>query len=137
MSRLTDTDYLEAHHYLKDAWKVHDGVAFGLLLWREQRALHDYFAPTKKLTDEALLAHRHQVTTEHPSLPHRAGKALTRCRLNVAEFNARPPVPYVRSPGRKVEHRIVVHGVARPDFDGKALAKLVIWLHRNEDTTDD
>jgi hypothetical protein len=51
MPRLTDADYLEAHRYLKAAWKVHDGIAFGLLLWHEQRALHDYFAPTKKLTD--------------------------------------------------------------------------------------
>jgi hypothetical protein len=52
MPRLTNTDYLSAHRYLKDAWKVHDGVAFGLLLWHEQRALHDSFLPTKKLTGQ-------------------------------------------------------------------------------------
>jgi hypothetical protein len=68
---------------------------------REQRALHDYFLPTNKLTDGAMLAHRRQVTIEHPSLPHWGGKALTRCRVNVAEFNERPPVPYVGRPGRR------------------------------------
>jgi hypothetical protein len=35
-------DLATAHRYLKDAWKVHEGVAFGPLLWREQRALHEY-----------------------------------------------------------------------------------------------
>jgi hypothetical protein len=56
MPRLNDTNYLAAHRYLKDAWKVHDGVAFVLLLWREQQALHNYFLTTKKLTDKSLLA---------------------------------------------------------------------------------
>jgi hypothetical protein len=76
-------------------------------------------------------ATRSLVTKAQPSLPHRAGKALARCRANVLEFNGRPPVPYVHRPGRKVEHRIVVHGVAHPEFDARRLAKLAIRLKRD------
>jgi hypothetical protein len=45
-------------------------------------------------------------------------------------------VPYVRRPGRKVEHRIVVYGVARADFDPPRLAKLAIQLKRDGYTKD-
>lgn len=133
MPRLTDSDYLLAHHFLKDAWEIHDGIAFGLLLWHEQRALHDYFLPTKKLDSAHLLMHRREVTRAHPSLPHRAGKALVRCRGNVAEFDRRPPVPYVRKrgrPERSMQHRIVVRAVARPEFGPEHRAKLAKVLIR-------
>ncbi|MUM08428.1 hypothetical protein B5P44_27015 [Mycobacterium sp. CBMA 213] len=85
--------------------------------------------PGKKLSDAELLAHRRQITTERPSLPQRAGKALTRCQANVTEFNERPPVPYVHRRGvrqhrPKGEHHIVVRGVARADFELQSLVKL-------------
>jgi hypothetical protein len=73
------------------------------------------------------------VTVEHPSLPRRAGKALSLCRANIAEFNERPPVPYVRRPGHRAEYRIVVYGVARADFEPQKLAKLAVRLTRNRD----
>ena len=136
MSRLTDADYLSAHYYLKDAWKTHDGVAFGLLLWREQRVLHDYFLPSKRISDKALLEHRRLVTKTYPSLPHRAGKALSRCRANVEEFNAHPPVPYVPGAKRqrpKREHRIVVRGVAVAEFDVHKLVRTLIRQQREAD----
>jgi hypothetical protein len=135
MPRLTDTDYLEAHYYLKEAWKAHQGVAFGLLLWHEQRALHDYFLLSKRMSDKALLDHRQLITKSHSSLPHRAGKALARCRANVQEFNARPPVPYVPGSKRKRpkgERHIVVSGIAVADFDPKRLAELAIQIKREE-----
>ena len=61
---------------------------------------------------------------------------MARCRANVVEFNARPPVPYVRRSGRKVEHRIVVYGVARAEFDPQRLAKIAIQLKRDGYTKD-
>jgi hypothetical protein len=55
---------------------------------------------------------------------------LTSCRPMLRP-GERPPVPYVHRPGRKVEHRIVVYGVAHPEFDARRLAKLVIRLKRD------
>ncbi|OMC15983.1 hypothetical protein A5735_01335 [Mycolicibacter heraklionensis] len=111
---------------------------FGLLRWHEQRALHDYFLPSKKLSDVALLAHRHQVTIEQPSLPQRAGRALARCQSNMAEFAVHPPVPYVRQPGKRIhrsagEYRVVVRGVARADFKPQRLVNIAKELQHKGD----
>jgi hypothetical protein len=64
---------------------------------------------------------------------------LARCRANVAEFNVRPPVPYVGKPRREesvVEHRIVLHGVAIREFDAHPLVRLAKQLIRDGYTTD-
>ena len=44
------------------------------MTYDDQMTLHQFFAPTKNLTDRVAIAHRQSVAKQHPSLPQRAGK---------------------------------------------------------------
>jgi hypothetical protein len=77
MSRLTAKNYLRAHDRLRKFW-LRDPSLFAELTPMEQWQLHDFFLPHRELSDLQLLQHRDAVTAERPSLPHQAGRALSR-----------------------------------------------------------
>ena len=75
--RLSNTQFLQAHRDLQRLWQ-HDRAAFAELTSAEQWQLHDFFRPSKDLTDEQLLNHRRVISQTRPSLPQQAGRALHR-----------------------------------------------------------
>ena len=77
MPRLNDSDFLSAHHWLRQCW-LHDIGTYAQVLERNQVELHLFFSPSKDWPDEKLLEHRWIMTKDDPSLPQRAGRALQR-----------------------------------------------------------
>jgi hypothetical protein len=75
MPRLTNHDFLVLHHALRQLW-LDKRLVFGDLTSRQQWELHQYFVPARDMSHAKLLAHRRQVTKEHPSLPQRAGRVI-------------------------------------------------------------
>jgi hypothetical protein len=59
---------------------------FAELSPREQWQLHDFFRPSHESTDLELLAHRHRISAERPSLPHQAGRALVKFQERAAQY---------------------------------------------------
>jgi hypothetical protein len=62
--------------FLRAVWQQSAGGVFAELFPQEQWYLHDYFRPSEQLSDQALLAHRKEISARRPSLPQRAGRAL-------------------------------------------------------------
>lgn len=81
MTRLTHTTYTLHHHQLRREWLDRHGFAFTMLSPTEQILIHDFYEPSKPLTDRQLRAHRAAITRARPSLPHQAGKAFVRIAL--------------------------------------------------------
>ncbi len=73
MPRLTSNQYLIERDFLTDLWQEVRPV-YAFLTYDDQMTLHQFFAPTKNLTDRVAIAHRQSVAKQHPSLPQRAGK---------------------------------------------------------------
>jgi hypothetical protein len=63
MPRLTNQRYLLIHHQLRQVW-IEDRSGFSWLRPAEQWQLHDYFRPSKDLTDAELFAHRAAISQE-------------------------------------------------------------------------
>lgn len=112
MPRLTNKQYLERRKLLMKNWKA-GGSAFSTLSSIEQMQLHEYFAPTRKLTAAEALEHRVRASTQQPSLPQAAGKVVGQISdvfKHPTSFRRRPAT--VHADGR-VE-RVVAHGIRRP-----------------------
>jgi hypothetical protein len=112
-------------------------VLFG---WRaktptEQWIIHEYFMPDRDLSDLQLLMHRDAVTTARPSLPHQAGRALSRfwemtARLGmkrVARAKATPPAKHVR----QADSRLIVKPLVRPELAAKEPVRPYVNLARD------
>ena len=113
-----------------------DSRRFGSLTPGDQRALHDYFQPSKDLPPEVRLAHRATVTAARPSLPHQAGRALSKLR------NPPDALPVHRQSGGQIravtsgrgrQRNITVRAVLRPEIDYPKLARALLMLARDSE----
>lgn len=135
MPRLTNSDYIAAHEYLHKIWKRDNGM-FALLSYTDQMTLHDYFVPAKKLSKEDLLTHRTIMTRASPSLPHRAGKVLVRCRQSIEEArllvstSTYPQLAAARPSAG--DRRVIVTSVARDTPDMRKLVRALILISNEE-----
>ena len=134
MPRLTNKDYLLQRTFLLDAWNHFPGV-FSYFTYNEQLERHAYFAPSKELSDQEAIAHRQQVTHDHPSLPHRAGKLYARLHKQASAERDRlahtPATPLITKSKRTAgQRRIAVGAVARPEPDLRKLALALLGLAR-------
>jgi hypothetical protein len=77
MPRLTNQTYLLRGYQVRDHWRDESKRAFLLLTGTEQSALFAYVTPSEKLTDTQLIAHLEDISSYDPSLPQRAGRALS------------------------------------------------------------
>lgn len=102
---------------------------FGFLGHQERMYLHDYFVPSKDLTDAELLAHRKAVTAQRPSLPQCAGRALRHLRVAL-EAPAAVQVP-ARSGHPAGKRRIVVRAIARPEIDQDRMVQALLKAARD------
>ncbi|MBD8479284.1 hypothetical protein [Microbacterium sp. CFBP 8794] len=124
MARLTDTSYLATHLELRSVW-LKNPVRFALLSAGEQWALHGYFAPEHRLTDDRLLAYRREVSKVDPSLPQRAGKALTKWRMKESPLAAYREHSHSPAPGakRSRNYAVAVFSLVHPEIDPQKLAR--------------
>jgi hypothetical protein len=117
MPRLTANDYLRTHDRLRKLWLQDEGV-FAELSPTDQWLLHDFFMPSRERSDLELLMYRESVTTERPSLPHQAGRALSRFWESTARVGmhrvARAKAPTSAGRVRQADRKLVVKALARP-----------------------
>jgi len=129
MPRLTAKQYLKAHDQLRRFW-LHDNRLFAELSPTEQWQLHDYFKPDKDWSDLELLAHREHISKQRPSLPHQAGRALTRLHNKAAHYALlgvrRAKSPVAARIRKQSERRLTVKAVVRPEVDADKLARAFI-----------
>jgi hypothetical protein len=131
MPRLTAKDYLRTHDRLRKLW-LQDAGLFAELSPTEQRVLHDFFVPARELSDLQLLQYRDAVTTALPSLPHQAGRALSRFWETTTHVGMKR-VARAKAPtgGRKVkqaDRHLVVKPLVRPEIDAQKMARAYINL---------
>ena len=98
----------------------------------DQWLLHDFFKPSRERSDLALLAQPESAIALRPSLPHQAGRALSRfwvatARLGVQRV-ARAKAP--ASPGRvcQADRKLTVKALARPEVEVQKLVKPLRYL---------
>jgi hypothetical protein len=100
------------------------------LVFGDQRHLHDYYVPTKDLTDDEVLAHRRTISHAHPSLPHGAGRAYSAFD-QVAARRAPQPMPR-RVAGQKRAHhgrgQVVIRALVQPEIDVRKLSRLLLAM---------
>lgn len=122
MARLTDITYLATHQELRFAW-LKDPARFALLSAAEQWALHGYFAPEHSLSDERLLAYRREVSKVDPSLPQRAGRALSKWRMKKAPLAMYRKRSHSPTPGtkRSRDYSVTVFSLVHPEVDPRKI----------------
>jgi hypothetical protein len=127
MPRLTANQYLKTHDRLRRMW-LHDPGVFADITLNDQWLLHDFFVPDRDLSDLALLAYRDWIAEQRPSLPHQAGRALSRfwdaaaiAGLVRARRTNVPVGP--RKHVRQADRQLVVKPLAHPELDGHKLAR--------------
>jgi hypothetical protein len=75
MPKLTNEDYLKRHDLLAQLWETDSG-SYSHLNYQQQHDLHNYYVPTKQLSELELRAHRRKVSKQDHSLPQRASRAF-------------------------------------------------------------
>ena len=128
--------YLMQCHEVRDHWRDESTSAFFLLTPAEQWALFAYFAPIEKLTDDELIMHREDISFIDPSLPQRAGRALSKLwaaskRLEVYRQAAHPNT---RKKGADYQVRIMSQ--VRPDLDAARFARILMDIAREKPDQD-
>ena len=131
MTRLTHTTYTLQHHQLRREWIDRHGFAFTMLSPTEQILIHDFYEPSKPLTDCELRAHRVEITRVRPSLPHQAGKAFVR----IAPFLDVVPAP-LRSPGRGKPYVVKITSLVNPKIDPERMARILLDIVRSSASKD-
>lgn len=91
----------------------------------EQILIHDFYEPSKPLTDVQLRAHRTAITKLRASLPHQGGKAFVRIAPFLDVVPAQLP-----SPGRGKPYVAKITSLVTPQIDPARLAKILIEVMR-------
>jgi hypothetical protein len=134
MSRLTNREYLRIHRQLGYFYRQDKGL-YASLTPREQWLLHDFFQPAHDLPNRQLLDHRRAITKARPSLPHQAGRALSKLRRHSAGLQEVVPVTEIRNKPVKVT-AVQVRGIVRPKPDLHKLVEALQAMARNQAEAD-
>ena len=133
MPRLTTKDYLRTHDRLRQLW-LHDEGIFAELRPKDQWLLHEFFIPDQELRDPELLIYRDRVTKQRPSLPHQAGRALSRfwgttARVGVERVTRTKALASAKRL-RQSDRHLIVKPLVRSELDVHQLARAFIALGR-------
>ncbi|MDQ1547701.1 MAG: hypothetical protein QOH69_2605 [Actinomycetota bacterium] len=133
MPRCTNAQYLYQRERLRANWIDQHARAFSRLESQEQMDLHDYFAPTEPIDDEAALRHRSEVTKSFPSLPQKAGRAYQSALPFLDAPSPEPARPIAnraarRHPVKQGSRRVVIHAVRNPKVDTHKLSRALIAI---------
>jgi hypothetical protein len=136
MPRLTNQSYLLQCHQLRDHWRDESKNAFFLLTPTEQWALFTYFAPSEQLTDDELIIHREDISSYDPSLPQRAGRALSKlwaASKRLEEYRAQViPMPRPRM-AKNAEKLVVLFSEVHPVMDPVKMAQILMNYKRRDE----
>jgi Mg-chelatase subunit ChlI len=136
MPRLTNHTYQQAHHRLKRYWR-HAQPVFGRLTPTDQWQLHDYFQPTKSLTESQLVEHRAEIAVRRPALPAQAGQALRKIDDAAAAWaltharRATTPVTITRRRTHQPS-QVVVYGIVQPEVRAEDLLAVLLDIASDE-----
>lgn len=126
MSRLTDHDYLANRPHLQ-AVRENEKSAFVRLRVNEQWDLFAYYLPHGKHADADIVAHRHSISVLDPSLPQRAGRALSKLRRIEAALPAYREYLASGSKRRKgAKYEIRTYGALHPTLDPARFAQILM-----------
>lgn len=133
MPRLTNQRYIEIHHWLRNYW-LEDTVPYIYLTPKEQWDLHQFFQPYQALTDDELIAHRQAVTKETPSLPHCAGRALSKLETAIAAVRQQKVQPTEPAEAKRKRQSprgpLIIRGLVRPEPDARKVARVLLQIVR-------
>jgi hypothetical protein len=133
MPRLTNQSYLLQCHQVRDHWRDDSKNAFFLLTPTEQWTLFTYFAPSEKLTDNELIIHREDISSYDPSLPQRAGRALSKlwaASKRLEDYRAQViPMPRPRM-AKNTERRIYIFSEVNLAPDPVKMAQILMDYKR-------
>lgn len=94
----------------------------------EQIALHDFYAFTKRLSDEQAIHHRRRVSAWQRSLPQRAGKALVRLAHFTPLLEHYAEAQKVRRQRKKgAETHVTILSEVHPEIDPERLARAFLY----------
>lgn len=135
MPRLTGSDYLRQRKLVVELWEQ-EHIVWAELEPIEQWALHDYYVPSKPLSDPEALEHRRAMSKSQSSLASRAGKAYARLTSYHAAYVPRPqprppkrPLPKQKRRRRpSTEYVVRASAVVRPDPDWHKLARVLLTI---------
>lgn len=134
MSRLTNAAYLNLHRHLRQL-RRHDSGMFSLLSAPEHWDIHPFYATDWNFSDAELGEYRPKITSQDPSLPQRAGKALTKLMHGMDALDARREAKQTAmatataEPKRKtknVDRVIKISGVVHPTPNTDKLARVLL-----------
>ena len=134
MARLSQPAYLNLHHHLRQLWR-HDSGMFSLMSAPEQWDIHAFYATEWNFSDAELGEYRQKITAQDPSLPQRAGKALTKLMQEMDALDAHREAKKVvmatvtAGPKRKIKNvdRVIrISGVVHPAPDTDKLARVLL-----------
>ena len=136
MPRLTNQSYLLQAHKVRDHWRDASKNAFFLLTPTEQWTLFTYFAPSEKLADDELIIHREDISSYDPSLPQRAGRALSKlwaASKQLEEYRAQVvPMPRPRMK-KNSEKLVVLFSEVHPVLDPAKMAQILMNYKRRDE----
>lgn len=135
MPRLTNQSYLLQCHQVRDHWLDESKNAFFLLTPTEQWVLFAYFAPSEKLSDDELIAHREDISFLDSSLPQRAGRALSKLQAaskRLEEYRAQViPMPRLRMK-KNTTKQLVIFSEVHPALDPAKFAQILLNYERRD-----
>lgn len=132
MPRLTDAAYLSQRNLLVGEVDQQRGRLIHLDIG-DQVVLHDFFQPSRTMTDQEALAYRRRMTEAWPSLPHQAGRAYSRL---LQQPLTRPQPAVVNRGGRAGKRKrleVRAAGQVRADIDFDKLARVLVAIARERD----
>ena len=128
MPRLTNADYLDQRHRLMVAWEFRSQLIAELEPY-EQHALHNFFAMSREMYDEDVVAYRQEQTKREPSLPHKAGRAYAHLEQIIAADRERRAIATVETVpvrgAKRPKKTVRVAGLVKPELDIPGLARMI------------
>jgi hypothetical protein len=151
MSRITPSQHYERYQFLRTAWREFNKL-YALLSLRQQWQIHEFYQPSKELTQAELTAHIKELHHTNPALVHQAGKhvhLMMRVFRHISSELGVPkleqahalntliqrvnPSPVVTT---KNDRRLTIAAVARPTPDMDKLAKALVMLAKQMNNGD-
>jgi hypothetical protein len=129
MTQLTPAEYFARRQQLKEDWDA-GGYRLSLIPPASQWYLHEFYAPSRSLSVQQLLARRVEVTARNRDLPRRASIAF-RQFLETGEGRQ----PNVTSIPYQSGRRLRVHSLVNPEPNTRRIAELLLRMARRQFAT--
>jgi hypothetical protein len=148
MPRVTSSLHYKRHLFLRTAW-LNFPKLYALVPLHAQWQIHDFYQPSKELTETELIAHTKDLAKTNPALVHQAGKHVRLLQKVFRYISTELGIPrtewyralagsiqhYNPSPAHMETtdgHRYTIVAVARPELDVQKLVKALVGVVERE-----